>query len=176
MQIRRRRRRSRRVAWRRAIRLENPTIRGFFSPFFSPLLFFGERRGWRINYVIADHQVSLGNPPGSSGWSPIGVVRAAEVTREGESRDLRGPPRGTWEGRATREHTRARESTGFPSFCAAETSRMMFNWQRPLSARNGPLEFRLPGCLGSVRCHFDTGYVKHYGTSAFPVLSHCSKG
>lgn len=47
-------------------------------------------------------------------------------------------------------------------FCPVESSRMMPNWRRPRSPRNGPIQFRLPGRLGSVR---DRPYTRYTGSS-----------
>lgn len=45
-------------------------------------------------------------------------------------------------------------------FCPVESSRMMPNWRRPRSPRNGPVQFRLPGRLGSVRDRPYTRYIR----------------
>lgn len=145
-----------RVAWRRAIRLKPDD--GGSRIFFLLFSFFGE--AMRLTDQLRYRGSSSFSPSKVTRRSLSWVVQAVEVTREGESRGLRGPRRGTWEGarHASTFEPSQSESTGSPSLHVAETSRMMFNWRRRRSARNGPLQFRLPGCLGSVCCHFDKRY------------------
>lgn len=90
-----RRRRSRRVAWRQTIRLELTTAVCGFSFFF--VLFGG---AVRLTDQLRYRRSSSFSPSKVTGahQSLSWMVQVVEVTREGESRDLRGPRRGTWEG------------------------------------------------------------------------------